>query len=74
MSYMDHKAKFTYFDEIQELNVEEIENVNGGIAPLVVAAIVVVGVVVVGFAVGAVSGYYANSGGDSMRQPNVKLK
>lgn len=46
---------------VQELSIDEIDNVNGGIAPLIVAAIVVGGVIVVGFAAGAIAGYVANS-------------
>lgn len=61
MHYMNNQT-FEY-PNIQELNLDEIEKVDGDIATLVVAGIVVGVVIVVGFAAGAISGYLSNHNG-----------
>lgn len=65
MSYMAPQSSFSAQSEIEDLgwrdlNLDEIDTVNGGIAPLVIAGIVVVAVIVIGFGACAISGYYAN--------------
>lgn len=59
MSYMDAQNKFNSLC-IEELNLEEIEQVDGGILPIIAAALVVGGVIVVGFAIGVAVGYFSN--------------
>ena len=51
MSFMDHNAAFT--GEIEELSLQEIEQVDGGIAPLAAAALAAGG----GFALGVAVGF-----------------
>ncbi|MEN9682743.1 MAG: hypothetical protein RLZZ427_494 [Pseudomonadota bacterium] len=58
MSYMNDSAVFT--DGIQELSFDEIDEVNGGLAPLIVAGLVVGGIILICFAAGVAAGYYAN--------------
>ncbi|MBS3932436.1 MAG: class IIb bacteriocin, lactobin A/cerein 7B family, partial [Sphingomonadales bacterium] len=60
MSYMDQKVAFAHAGGIQEMNFNEIDEVDGGLAPLAIAAIVVVAVVVVSFGAGVITGYYTN--------------
>jgi len=60
MSYVQTMDAFSP-SQIEELSMDEIDQVSGGLPILVVAAIVVGGVIVVGFVAGAVAGYVANS-------------
>lgn len=60
MSYMNHNAAFAPADGIQELSFDEVEQVDGALAPVAVAIVVVVAVVLVAFAVGVAVGYFAN--------------
>jgi len=57
---MDQKVAFAHAGGIQEMNFNEIDEVDGGLAPLAIAAIVVVAVVVVSFGAGVITGYYTN--------------
>ena len=48
MSYMDHNDAFVPAGEIQELSFEEIEQINGGILP-VLAVVVPVVTAIIGY-------------------------
>ncbi len=55
MSYMNH-SEFTPAGGIQELSFDEVEQVDGAIAPLVIIAVLVVVVLGAAFIGGAIDG------------------